>query len=101
VLTDVPVADGQTERELRRELVQKAPAGFPAQGELLKQLHRLLASELPLGALCDIVLFALTLDIEAKQQLLEELDVESRVRRLLQMLEPAAGRKFPPEFSSN
>jgi hypothetical protein len=68
---------------------------------------------LPLGPLSDIIAFALPVDLEVKQGLLEELDVRQRVRQLLEYLEAhpqkpskaklelAADRKFPPEFSAN
>ena len=73
---------------------------------VLKQFHKLLKSELPLGALCDITAFALPLDIEFKQTLLEELEVEVRAEKLLECLEarkrkPKVRATFPPEFSVN
>jgi Lon protease-like protein len=101
LLSEVAVADKKQERTLRRQLVKLAPPWFPAQGAILEQLHKLLQSDLPLGALCDIVSFAVPLTVEAKQRLLEELQVGRRARRLLKHLRPAAERKFPPEFSVN
>ena len=101
VLADVPPADAEEGRHMRQELVERAPGWFPAKAEILEQLHKLLASDLPLGALCDIIGFALALDVEVKQELLEEPQVERRARRLLTLLQPAEGRRFPPEFSSN
>ncbi len=64
---------------------------------------------MPLGTLCDIFSFTLTLDINVKQELLEQLDVEQRVRRLLDYLGPQlpavpaaeTERRFPPDFSAN
>jgi hypothetical protein len=57
----------------------------------------------------DILAFALPLPVEVKQGLLELLNVERRVRRLIQHMEagqpavsPAADKRpFPPEFSDN
>ena len=77
--------------------------------EMDQQFRRLLDSELPLGALCDIFSFALPLDSEFKQQLLEETDVERRTRCLLEYLttqapptpKPDTDRPFPPGFSAN
>jgi Lon protease-like protein len=101
LLSDVAMTGKSQERALRRQLVKLAPAWFPTQGAILEQLHKLLRSDLPLAALCDIVSFALPLAVEAKQRLLAELDVGRRARRLLKHLRPAAERKFPPEFSAN
>ena len=101
LLADVPVAGPGQERELRRHLIQRAPAWFPTEGAIREQLVKLLQGDLPLGALCDIVAFALPLPVEAKQQLLEEPDVGRRARRLLRHLKPAKDRQFPPGFSTN
>jgi Lon protease-like protein len=101
LLEDVPLENGPRERALRRRLIDRVPGCFPAQGELLEQLHKLLKSDLPLGAMCDIVAFALALESEVKQRLLQELRVERRARRILQFLRKAGKRTFPPEFSVN
>jgi hypothetical protein len=69
------------------------------------QFDKLVGSDLALGTLCDILRFALPLDVEFKQALLATPEVEESARRL--EAEPAAaaaaqaGRKFPPEFSAN
>jgi Lon protease-like protein len=100
---------GKTGRALRRRLIRGVRDWFPAPVAGLEQLQKLLQSDLPLGALCDIVSFALPLTVEAKQRLLEQLDVQERVRWLLHYLEtnepppiPSASKRvFPPEFSRN
>jgi Lon protease-like protein len=97
------------QKHLRDALGREVPTWFPDQSQLLDQFQKLLQSDLPLGALCDIFSFALPLDVEFKQQLLEETDVERRVRHLLEQLKtqappsvPAASaRGFPPGFSDN
>jgi Lon protease-like protein len=97
------------QRHLRDAMGKHVPEWFPDQAQLLEQFQKLLQSDLPLGALCDIFSFALPLDVEFKQQLLEETDVERRVRHLLEQLKtqgpPAApassARGFPPGFSDN
>jgi Lon protease-like protein len=109
LLEDVPPTSPKKEAELRRRLVELAPSWFPAQGAVMQQFHKLLKSDLSLGVLCDVLLFAVPLNVEVKQQLLEELHVERRARRLLEQLKKASppqtpapvDRRFPPEFSAN
>jgi ATP-dependent Lon protease len=95
------------ERRLRRQLGKLVPHLFPKQPNVKDQFRKLLKSDLTLSALCDIFAFALPLQVEFKQALLEELEVAERLDRLLKHLEdapplaPAEERKFPPEFSVN
>lgn len=98
----------QQQHLLRQQLRQAILPFFAPHPSALEQLHRLLESSLPLGTLCDIFAFALPLEIEPKQQLLEEVHVEPRVRLLLAHLQeskPADAsppkRRFPPDFSAN
>ena len=96
-------------REQRDELSQLVATWFAAMGLASEQMSNLFKSDLPLGALVDILGFALPLGIEFTQELLQELEVERRARRLLQYLQtqdpPKVAvpplPKFPPEFSSN
>src|SRR5262249_53234927 len=106
VLTETELSGPELDRQLRRKMTKLVPTWFPGQGAALDQFRKLLKSDLPLGALCDVITFALPLDLDLKQKLLEELDVEQRVRCLLRHLgknKPPVPeeRKFPPEFSVN
>jgi Lon protease-like protein len=114
LLPDVAIADPGRAEHWRRRLGQRLSQWFAAHPTALSQMRRLLESPLALGALSDILAFSVPLEPEVKQELLGEVDVESRVRRLLELLEnvPAFGkspppatkgeaRKFPPEFSTN
>jgi Lon protease-like protein len=110
LLTEVPVSFLPTEQCLRRRLGEQVTSWFSNQSATVGMLHRLLESDLSLGALCDIFSFALPLHNEFKQRLLEEVRVEHRARSLLAHLEArcssaasasAAPRRFPPEFSTN
>ena len=93
----------------REDLSHLVNAWFAALGLASEQVAKLLHGDLPLGTLIDVLGFALPLTIEFKQDLLQELDVERRVRRLVQYLqlhEPPKSaaswlHKFPPEFSTN
>jgi Lon protease-like protein len=105
LLKDVPVATAEAEEQLRSEMAQRLVPWSTAPADALGQLRQVMHGNLPLGALADLYSFALPLEVEAKQALLQEPDVERRVHRLLTYLEtlrPApAVSKFPPEFSAN
>jgi Lon protease-like protein len=106
-LNEIPLKDEAHICHWRQTLNDKMPAWFVKQSEVVDQLRKLLDSELDLGTFCDIMTFALPLDAEFKQQLLEELDAEARLRKLHDFLEATQAvnenstRKFPPEFSVN
>jgi uncharacterized protein len=107
ILDEIPLADDDLALRWRKTLIDKSPGWFPNQGEVVEQFGKLLHSDLTLGTLCDIMTFALPLDAEFKQALLEQLNVETRLQVLHDFLEGAKAvlqqsqRKFPPEFSVN
>lgn len=104
----IVTSDG-LEKALRRDLARGVEPFFSAHPPAADQLRRLLDSPLPLGALSDIFCFALPLEVEEKQLLLEAVSVEARVQLLLRTLEgrtpltqkQSPRREFPPTFSSN
>ena len=106
---DVPVASPSEEETLRGRLGESVLPFFSSHPPAFEQLRGLIASPVALGSLCDILCFALPLDTETKQTLLDESDTERRVRLLLSSLEGKtppvpkgpARRRFPPEFSPN
>ena len=107
LLSDGPVPDVETAMALRRELAERIVPRFHDESAR-RQLQELFRGEMPLGALCDVLGFALPIPTEEKQVLLELLDVARRAEHLIQQVEalaPAAktagDRKFPPDFSSN
>jgi Lon protease-like protein len=104
-LEDVPPGP-PTQMQLRQQLSAGLERWYGEQLHVLPQLRQLLQTGVGLGTLCDLVSFALPLEPAVKQQLLEEVRVEVRGRRLVELLEqgPAAAagpRKFPPDFSAN
>ncbi len=112
ILEDIPPASQQTSMELRKSLGRIMTQWFSPQPDAVLQLRKLLKSELPLGTLCDVFSFALPIEIEVKQELLELVDVEERARHLIEEirkleqpeplpLPPTGRRKFPPDFSLN
>jgi ATP-dependent Lon protease len=82
---------------------------LPMLPEAHEQMDQLLATDLPLGVLTDVLSYMLDVDIAAKQVLLGEALVYRRAELLLAHLEAppgAAGRMcpatvFPPRFSTN
>jgi Lon protease-like protein len=104
LLDDVPVDPPELDAPLRQELGRRLSAWVAAPAGAPEQLRRLLHGNLPLGALADLIAFALPAGADERQALLEEPDVARRVRRLLAHLEglaPPPGHKFPPDFSDN
>jgi uncharacterized protein len=106
-LVDIPLTNDVCAAHWRQTLLDKSPNWFPNQSDIVEQFRKLIESDLPLGTLCDIIAFALPLDAEFKQMLLEELDIGMRLRLLHDFLEDAKSasdcvqRRFPPEFSEN
>lgn len=90
--------------QLRKKLGEVVSRRFNEQSSIQKYLRELFASETPLGHLCDILAYALPLEIELKQHLLDETNVVARAEMLIHSLEgqrPPAPRSFPPDFSLN
>ena len=110
LLSDVGALAPGEAAALRGQLGEQLPRWLPPGAALMEQFRKLLDSDLHAGALCDVFAFALPLEVALKQQLLEELDVSERARRLVEMLREHApiaeaavehARKFPPDFSEN
>lgn len=94
------------QEELRRALVRVLPL-LP---EAREQIGQLLAADVPLAMLADMISYMLDIDLDAKQELLCELNVQRRVELLLGHLERAVVAphpasegpiEFPPSFSCN
>jgi len=104
-------AGGATQRPLvQRRLVETFQRSLPNMPEAREQLDQLLAGDVCLGTLTDILAYTLNLDLTIKQRLLAEQNVDRRAALLLDQLEhlgssPAMaaghGKLFPPGFSSN
>ena len=113
LLHEVPTASLEEEDELRQTLMQKVNAWFIHQPAAQKQLRKLFKGSLTLGMLCDVLGFALPLQLEVKQELLEMVDIQERANMLLISMDenppPDAEedpsrrkpRPVPPEFSLN
>jgi uncharacterized protein len=102
LLHDVPLDEPDRESSYRERLDQAISLQYADQPQTLEQLRKVMSGPAPLGALCDILAFALPLPLELKQQLLEDVDSEHRTLLLLNHLEPPRpGQRWPPTFSAN
>lgn len=95
---------------LRRRLLETFRRLASKSNDAQSQLEPLLAGEISLGVLTDVIAYTLELGIDAKQQLLEEVGVDRRAEMLLKTLTNRqrsssgcgqAPNGFPPGFSAN
>jgi Lon protease-like protein len=108
LLPERPVEDLGRQALYRSRLIELAPRLLPQAAPVQEEFAKILKGGLPAATLGDLVAFALPLDSAFKQTLLEELDVERRLQRLIEHLETlsagpikVAGQSFPPKFSAN
>jgi len=73
-----------------------------------EQMDQLLAAEMSLGTLTDLISYTLDVELDVKVQLLSDVNVVRRARRLIAWLEahdvplvPESPPNFPPDFSLN
>jgi Lon protease-like protein len=99
--------DGRT---LQKKLRDAFVTLLPLIPDAHEQIDQLLASDIPLGVLTDVISFMLKIDIRQKQALLCEQNVYRRAELLLEHLSSAgtggessrlAAHEFPPRFSLN
>lgn len=108
-LDEVPCVGTEAD-QLRQALAATVEPFFAAHTGSQTQFRQLIQSTVTLSGLCDIFAFALPIDVENKQRLLAEPCAATRSRLLLSFLEgaprptppqPAALRRYPPDFSAN
>ena len=95
--------------ELQTRLTEKFQERLPEGQPTSPGVQDLLASEIPLGVLTDLVSFAVPLQLKTKCQLLAESDIDLRAAMLLHEMqrsdEPgpqiSRGRSYLPPFSTN
>lgn len=88
----IPVVP-ETRAELAAAAMPWVPGGRPARA----QLQMLLNSNLNLGAIVDVIAFALPLSLAGKERLLETLEVAKRYQLLLDLLRAGPETGLPPE----
>jgi ATP-dependent Lon protease len=95
---------------LQRKLRQAFLRILPVLPEAQEQLDQLLASDVSLGVLTDLISYMLDIGLPEKKRLLAEINVPRRAERLLRHLVAAAADEatsqaavgfFPPQFSTN
>ncbi|WP_164103788.1 LON peptidase substrate-binding domain-containing protein [Candidatus Laterigemmans baculatus] len=113
VQSDIYPADGTLQRaQLKRQLLDAFRELIPNVAEVQKNLHELMASQMKLGAITDIIGFTMHFEVAQKIALLAESDVDGRARMLIKLLgervvegqeSPGKGEDggFPPAFSLN
>ncbi len=111
LLDDFYKAGNDDKRSDLQAMLTRQFQDFLPQGKSMdKALKEILASEIPLGVLTDLVSFALPMDFQEKRDLLGECDIDKRATLLLTALESAnPGRSARhrrlfntlPPFSSN
>ena len=107
---DYPMHEAGCRHVLQRRLRDALVRVLPMLPEAQEQIDQLLASDVPLGVLTDVIAFMLDLEIGDKESLLTEVNVHRRAELLLEHLTAAASGSasasfaaaiFPPRFSVN
>ncbi len=105
-----PVAPKPAGRVLQQRLRDAFVRVLPLLPEAQEQMDQLLATDIPLGMLTDVISFMLDIKIDRKESLLAEVNVHRRAQMLLEYLEAmiagapgqnGPGGVFPPRFSAN
>lgn len=124
VLPDIyPPSGSESRRTLKQELLGAFGEIVPATAAARKNLHELMAGQMGLGPITDIIAYTLPFDVTHKLALLSEVDVDDRARKLIELLRGGGidlhsvsveeqtldnsgyhgddDPKFPPPFSLN
>jgi Lon protease-like protein len=105
-----PVCPKPAGRVLQQKLRDAFVRVLPLLPAAQEQMDQLLATDIPLGVLTDVISFMLEIEIGYKQKLLSEVNVHRRAQMLLEHLdgiaagqagENSSGWTFPPRFSMN
>ena len=113
-----PPVGAEARIELKRRLLDAFGDIIPVSGSVQKNLHELMAGQMGLGPITDIVSYTLPFDAEEKLRLLAEPDVDARAEELISILKTGKielhsvsveeqsidqnpNDKFPPPFSAN
>lgn len=106
---DYPAARAENRPALHRKLIAAFEAMLPRLEDVAELFNQLSVNSISLGALTDVISYAIDLSVPAKQALLSEPNVDRRAKMLLAHLKKASGKtaehpvatRFPPAFSTN
>ena len=119
VLEDVyPPSGAEGRTQLKQELLKAFGEVIPASVDSQQHLHDLMAGQMSLGPITDIIAYTLPFEVDAKLSLLGDRDVDNRAAELIRLLrsgsvdlhsvssvelsgEPSDRQDFPPPFSLN
>jgi ATP-dependent Lon protease len=99
-------AHAETRAALHRKLVTAFEKMLPRIADADELFNKLSMNSVSLGALSDVISYALDMDVQHKQKLLAEKNVDRRTKMLLKHLKIASkasqgAANFPPAFSCN
>ncbi len=96
VITDVhPPMDAPSRKMIRVALLDAFASVIPASANVQQNLHELMAGQMGLGPITDIISFTLGFDCQAKLELLAQANVYERAQRLIQLLKKRSGQVHP------
>ena len=113
-----PPSGSERRLELKRSLLAAFGEVIPVSKTVQQNLHELMAGQMSLGPITDVISYTLPFDVEQKLKLLADPDVDSRAMELVRLLESGViqfeelddhvsssehegGQRFPPPFSLN
>jgi uncharacterized protein len=102
-------SSGGRRTQLHQKLVSAFEKSLPSIRDAEELFSNLSVDTISLGTLTDVIGYALDLNVQTKQGLLAEPDVDRRAKKLLTLMKQMAGEGcqlslaagFPPAFSSN
>lgn len=87
VLDDVyPPSGAAARRELKKQLLDAFAAVVPATENVEQNLHELMAGQMGLGPITDIIAYTLPFQVTEKLEMLGEADVDARAKSLTRLL---------------
>lgn len=81
-----PPAGSEGRLELKKQLLTAFADVIPVNKTVQQNLHELMAGQMSLGPITDIIAYTLPFGVEQKLKLLAETDVDSRARELVRLL---------------
>jgi Lon protease-like protein len=113
-----PPSGAESRLELKKDLLNAFGEIIPPSANAQQNLYELMAGQMGLGPITDIISYTLPFDVEEKLVLLSEPDVDARASELVRLLrsgkielhsvsveeqrvDETGSQKFPPPFSLN